>query len=77
MNRGTGRATGDGHVPGWRGLSRVKTQENVRAAASRPVNGAPRPHSSRSVAISDVWRCSSVKTAPSATHGDTTTAGTR
>ena len=53
-NSGTGRATGTGHVFGSRGVSRVKAWENVRAAASRPVNGSPRFHCSRRVAISEV-----------------------
>ena len=74
---GTGRAFGTGHVLGSRGVSRVKTLEKVRAAASRAVNGSPRPHCSRSVAISEVWRYSSLNTSPSATHGDTMIAGTR
>ena len=74
---GTGRAFGTGHVLGSRGVSRVKTLEKVRAAASRAVNGSPRSHCSRNVAISDVCRYSSLNTEPSSTHGDTMIAGTR
>ena len=74
---GTGRAFGTGHVWGSRGVSRVNTLEKVRAAASRAVNGSPRSHCSRKVAMSDVWRCSSLITVPSAIHGETMTAGVR
>jgi hypothetical protein len=77
VNGGTGRGWGTGQVAGSRGVSRVKAWENVRAAASRAVNGSPRPQGSRSVAISEVCRCSWLSTSPSATHGDTMTAGTR
>jgi hypothetical protein len=77
MNAGTGRGSGTGHVAGSRGVSRVKTWVNVRAAASRAVNGSPRPHCWRSVAIREVCRCSVLNTSPSATHGDTMMAGTR
>ncbi len=49
----------------------------MRAAASRAVNGSPRFHVARSVAISEVWRYSSVKTERAGTQGETITAGTR
>ena len=61
MYSGTGRGSGTGQVPGSRGVSRVKTWEKVRAAASRAVSGSPRPHCSRSVAIREVCRCSCVE----------------
>ncbi len=77
MYSGTGRGSATGQVPGSRGVSRVKAWENVRAAASRAVSGSPRPHCSRKVAISEVCRCSWLNTSPSATHGETTMAGTR
>ena len=63
-----------------RGIARGLAGEQViegAAAASRPVNGSPRPHALRSVAIIDVWRCSSLITIPSSTHGETMIAGTR
>src|SRR4029453_16974068 len=50
---------------------------NVRAAASRWVNASPSPQALRSVAISEVWRYSSLYTDPGSTHGDTMMAGTR
>ena len=51
-----------GHVAGARGVSRLRRCPKVRAPASRAVNGSPRFHVPRSVAISEVWRYSSVKT---------------
>src|ERR1700722_13142177 len=73
---GTGRGLLSGHVSGGRGVSRLRRCPKVRAAASRAVKGSPRFHVARSVAISEVWRYSSVKTEPARTHGETITAGT-
>ena len=64
-------------VCGSRGVSRVKTWSKVRAAASRWVNGSPRSQALRSVAISEVWRYSSLNTEPGSTQGETMIAGTR
>jgi hypothetical protein len=57
--------------PGRGGVSWVRAWANVRAAASRPVSGSPNAQASRNVAIKEVWRCSWLKTSPSATYGET------
>ncbi len=41
------------------------------------MNASPSPQVLRSVAISEVWRYSSLCTDPDSTHGDTMMAGTR
>ena len=76
-NSGTGSASTSGQPAGSRGLSRPSRWSNGAAAASRAVNASPRPQTLRSVAIIDVWRCSSLTTMPSSTHGETMMAGTR
>jgi hypothetical protein len=65
------------HVVGSRGVVSEKTWPKVRAEASRCVNASPSPQVCCSVAISEVWRYSSLYTDRGATHGDTMTAGTR
>jgi hypothetical protein len=45
---------------GLRGSSRVNRWSKVRAAASRCVNASPRSHVLRNVAMSEVWRYSSL-----------------
>src|SRR5262245_36533130 len=77
VQSGTGRAVTVVHVVGSRGVSSEKTWSKVRAAASRWVNASPSPQVVRNVAISEVWRYSSLYTDPDSTHGDTMMAGTR
>jgi len=74
---GTGWASTSTQVCGSRGSSSASRCPNVRADASRCVNGAPSPQASVSVAMSEVCRYSSVCTAPSSAHGETRMAGTR
>ena len=57
--------------------SSVKRPSKVRAEASRRVKGSPRLQTLRRVAISEVWRYSSLKTEPGSTQGETRIAGTR
>ncbi len=60
VHAGTGRASKVAQASGFRGVSRVNTCSKVRAEASRWVNGSPRFHIVRSVAMSEVWRNSSL-----------------
>ena len=77
LHSGTGRAAWVAQSCGSRGVPRERRWSKVRAAASRCVNASPSPHTLRRVAISEVWRYSSLYTDPGSTHGETRIAGTR
>ena len=60
VHAGTGAAFTVVQVFGSRGVSSVKTWSSTRAEASRWVNASPSPQVFRNVAISEVWRYSSL-----------------
>src|ERR1035441_8861855 len=66
-----------GQSSGTLGSSSERTGAMSRAVASRAVKGVPSDQRSRKVAITDVWRYSSLTTVRSGIHAEIAIAGTR